>query len=244
MKLNNPEDWNELFLPINDNTFGSEQYIENDTDKINAKLKMFIGITQSSDWIGFVEEMLNYCPFVRKRGRPSDENIKNSIIGRSGYKTFTGYLQHELKLKPATWNAWRNAFLLVEDFNYLREIGATSSSINKLNNSLETFPNTAIDWSIALEEAKNKKSATDKQDKAHLMNFLELTQKRLFQVTQEKEAIDKLFLNKRIIHMGLREKYKQANRDIKNLQSQNNIFRKNWKLYEQKYFELVNTKFI
>ena len=80
MKLNNPEDWNELFLPINDNTFGSEQYIENDTDKINAKLKMFIGITQSSDWIGFVEEMLNYCPFVRKRGRPSDENIKNVVL--------------------------------------------------------------------------------------------------------------------------------------------------------------------
>ena len=79
MKLTNPDDWKEVFRPDNDYTFGPEQDIEDDTDKINAKLKMFIGITQSSDWIGFVEELLNYCPFVRDRGRPSAENVKNSI---------------------------------------------------------------------------------------------------------------------------------------------------------------------
>lgn len=239
MKLTNPDDWKEVFPPANDNTFGPEQYIENDTDKINAKLKMFIGITQSSDWIGFVEELLNYCPFVRDRGRPSAENVKNSIIGRSGYKTFTGYLRNELKVKPATWEAWRKAFLLVENFSYLREIGATSSSINNLNNSVENFPINATEWLNANKEVKSKKSVSDKQEKAQLVNMLENVKNHYFEVAKERNELVQKLSKSKSRNLIYRLSLSDAKKTIKKLNNQVEIYKNNSETYKKKYYEAI-----
>lgn len=97
-------------------------------------------------------------PFLLQPGRPSRQQVNNSLIGELGYFSWSDFIVYELDWTLSGWHAWRRAYRFVENADYLREIYPSASMINLRARTEKTFPDTREKWIEASKKrAENRK---------------------------------------------------------------------------------------
>jgi hypothetical protein len=146
-----------------------------DTQAELYKLKMLV--PNRKDWLLFVQNVYNLCPFMKAKGkgRPSNEEIQSSIIGRSGEKSVKGFMENQLEVSLDSWKKWQGAYRYVEENSYLAEIKPSPSSILDVARYLTGgFPPTLEQWHTALNRVKEKRRATQNQDEVKEKPIVEI----------------------------------------------------------------------
>jgi len=118
------------------------------------KLKVILGAASREGWLHFMDYACQQMNFLMKRGRPSNAAISESIVGRAGYKTWEGFIHHELRLRPSTWKVWKKAYRVLIEHGYLRSMEVTPAQINKVAEHTKNgaFPENEFDLQSALKE--------------------------------------------------------------------------------------------
>jgi hypothetical protein len=116
-----------------------------------TKLVDLLGSESGSRWIEFMDEIKRDLSNILRQGKPKKEDIEASIIGQSGFESWSDMVNAPtnaggLGWNIASFNAWRRAYSLIETHSYLRNYEFSASQITlstmKLDpNSQQTVPN-------------------------------------------------------------------------------------------------------
>jgi len=149
---------------------------------ISNRLKILLGAEADDGWIDFMDAVHLDLPFLFKAGRPTSKEIEDSEIGAAGHKSWSSYIEKELKWKGSQWRAWMRAFKLVLEHPYLKSQGLTASAINTMNNKSDDFPSTAQKFNeIKADETRNVEKKR--------LESLAQTRRYLEAVTLERDAL-------------------------------------------------------
>jgi hypothetical protein len=129
------------------------------------KLKNLLGAQARFGWIVFMDEIMLCLPFLMNKGRPSKVDIQSSVVGQSGYRTWSEYVVGELKWNVNTWYSWRRAYALVMKYEYLKKCNVTASQINSRYNFDKTnFPSTYEEWHSDIITNKRSTSVGEREE--------------------------------------------------------------------------------
>lgn len=145
-------------------------------EELTSELK---SLRKNETWLLFMKRVKEELPFLYESGRPRQEVISKSVIGRSGCRSWSAYITNWLEWNDSGWLAWRRAYNVVQKYPYLEKINAKPSLINLRSRTEDTFPPDAESWnalSKALYEKKHE-SRLDKLEKR--IATLEAALKRL-----------------------------------------------------------------
>jgi len=158
------------------------------SDDMTIRLKGLLGVHTKYEWITFMDETMECCPFLKSRGKPSKEDIAKSIIGLSGYSKWKEYIVGELQWSVYTWDSWRRAYKLVLAYPYLRELEVTASQINTIyEEDRSSFPPDNEQWykRRKVKAVKSgKKMATDNFDDSEKDKLILQLQKQVHDLEQ------------------------------------------------------------
>ena len=145
-------------------------------EELTAELK---SLRKNETWLLFMERVKEELPFIYEPGRPKNKTIMASVIGRSGYDSWSAYVTNCLEWNESGWQAWRRAYNVVQKYPYLEKINATPSIINLRVRTEDTFPPNAETWNTLSKALYEKKhvSRLDKLEKR--IETLEAALKRL-----------------------------------------------------------------
>lgn len=127
-----------------------------------------------SQWMIFMECVDKYIPELTSKGRPSNKQIENSLIGRLGFKSWKEMLNapienNGLNWSDGGWNSWRRAWTVVKEYPFLRNEPIKAGWINALTNELKragiTFPKNKDEY-VQIQKKREEISAENKQNKA------------------------------------------------------------------------------
>ena len=123
----------------------------------------------SSQWLIFMNAAQQHLPFLLEPGRPTKQQIENSMIGQLGFKSWSEMVEASqnnqgLNWSINSWKQWSKAFKVVSQYSYLTEMDLTASSVMTLQSMFKDvdFPSDAENLKLskaALEENKKKDEA-------------------------------------------------------------------------------------
>lgn len=104
---------------------------------------------------------------ILKRGKPSTNEIDNSIIGRSGFQSWKAMIETDvarggLGWNISGWNAYRRAYRIVQQHSYLRETDLSASMISTLSREISEFPHSLDELSEYIEEREKQQEYRQK----------------------------------------------------------------------------------
>lgn len=111
------------------------------------KLVQILGTESGNAWLNFMDythEIL--AGIVDKRGAPSAETIENSIIGEAGFSSWKAMIEAPtehggLGWNISSWDLWKRAYRIVNQYPYLRDLELTASEIKTLHTETkDSFP--------------------------------------------------------------------------------------------------------
>lgn len=115
-------------------------------------LREVLGAESAGRWLVFMDQIQSYLPFLLgSAGRPSKEDIDSSVIGTAGFHSWTEMVESSptyggLGWSIDSWKAWKRAYAVVQEHDYLREMNLTSSEINTLSREIKPFPKSKEDF--------------------------------------------------------------------------------------------------
>lgn len=95
-----------------------------------------------SQWMLFMEAVTTHLPDVLSSGRPSAADIRNSVIGLYGFKSWRQMIEADIGdggfgWNYSTWKAWRRAWSVVDAMPWLRDERVTYSEVIQLSLKLK-----------------------------------------------------------------------------------------------------------
>lgn len=150
----------------------------NPVDRANYKrlLESLGSENNPSQWLTFMETMLQVLPEILSSGRPSKTVIENCLIGRLGFSSWKEMLEtpvnkNGLGWSVSGWNSFKRAWNTVEKYPYLKTKNLKSGWINKyVHQWKDEFPETseAFDEKVAnskeIEKEKRKQKVEQELD--------------------------------------------------------------------------------
>lgn len=193
----------------------------------SLRMKDLLAQNRTDGWI----EVMDYCceqvPFLMKKGRPSEQELKESLVGQLGFDSWESFIFHH-GLKINTWRNWRKAYSVVLKHEYLRELKPSRSTIIKTWARLKSeFPDNPAAWNACINGMKvqdeisgiNQPSANDTQntthDVKHRINYQYVIEKMFREISLKN-------LEAQVAHYQ-NETAQLKSRDIKNVQKLNEI---------------------
>lgn len=165
-----------------------------------TKLVDLLGSESGNRWIEFMDEIKRDLSNILRQGKPKKEDIEASIIGQSGFESWSEMVNAPtsaggLGWNIASFNAWRRAYSLIETHSYLRDYEFSASQINTFyNETRPKFPaNSAeLDAFLALridsQENSRLNSLKNAQNRAvELETALKTTQETLKSTIEHSE---------------------------------------------------------
>jgi hypothetical protein len=159
---------------------------------IAQKLQLLLGAQAKDGWIHFMDFIERELSFLMHRGRPTKQQIENSIIGKKGYATWRAYLSTELKWKEATWKNWKKAYQLSKSYSYIRDSSLEVSELLRVSGKFSDFPKTYTEYQKCVEQmhhdsiaslSKSKKFLTEENNE--LKTLLTQSQKRNVELSND-----------------------------------------------------------
>ena len=135
----------------------------------HAELIQALGTENNpAQWRLFMQAVTKLMPEILKKGRPTAEAINKSIVGQLGFSSWQAMIEAPVSAQGLGWNvsawrAWRRAWGVVQEHQWILEANLTSSEVNTLAaeqkgedfpKSLEAFEALRAGRSEALEHAK------------------------------------------------------------------------------------------
>ena len=161
---------------------------------LHQQLVGLLGTESKKGWLVFMATLDQELPFL-KSGRPSFNEINDSLIGRSGHSSWKSFCNSSTKEKGLGWSyetyrQWRKSWNVVQANPYLKELELTASEINTISlncsRSNVEFPHTFE----ALTEYKDKLEVERKARKAN--SIIELKNKNTELLDRENQLNQEL----------------------------------------------------
>lgn len=142
-------------------------------------------------WLVFMDTVLSILGDVLKAGRPKPSVIQNSLIGRLGFTSWRSMVETSIDDGGLGWNwsawvAWRRAYKIVQDNDYLREMKASSAQVNKWDQELKSdempFPKTLEDFEHWRASRKDDREQKSQETIASLKRQIKLLEGELIQI--------------------------------------------------------------
>lgn len=155
-----------------------------DTDKL---IKL-LGSESGDKWLEFMDYVNQNLSHILKRGKPRIQDIENSIIGKSGFKTWKDFIESStqtggLGWKIATFDSWKRAYSIVCNYEFLRDLELSASFINTIYRETKpNFPKTESEFNEFL--ALREHTAIAKQQ-----NMLKVAENRAEELTSENNTL-------------------------------------------------------
>ena len=156
-------------------------------------------------WMEFCETIDKYIPEMSSKGRMSNKEIKQSLIGKLGFDSFKSYIETDINKgglgwSSGGWNSYRRAWSLVKKHPYLRQLEIKSGWLNAFANKCKKdeieFPATIEAYNEIQEnktEARenNKDAKLDDQAKRIVEqdNLLEIQSKEIEETKRKSEIV-------------------------------------------------------
>lgn len=124
-------------------------------------LREALGAESAGKWLEFMDRIESSLPFLLgSAGRPTKEQIDSSVIGRAGFDSWTQMVEYSpayggLGWSIDSWKAWKRAYSVVQEHEYLRSLGMTASEINTTARTCKPFPPSEIELR-AFQEGRKK----------------------------------------------------------------------------------------
>lgn len=134
---------------------------QNDNPRLfHLRMRDFVSQNREDGWI----EIMDYCyeqvPYLMKGGKPSDDEIQQSLVGVLGFKSWRDFLD-DIGWSLNTWKYWRKAYAVVLNHKYLRNVQPKKSQIHNVKRKFkEDFPNDHQEWQSAVASLKGNKTTT------------------------------------------------------------------------------------
>lgn len=119
----------------------------------HAELLRALGTENNpGQWMLFMEAVTRLLPDVLSSGRPTKEAINRCAIGQLGFTSWQAMIEAPTDISGLGWNfsqwkAWRRAWSVVQEHQWLLDEEMTSSELNTLANDLRRdglqFPGSA-----------------------------------------------------------------------------------------------------
>ena len=158
------------------------------------KMKTLLGTESGSAWLDFMDYIHEELADILQRGKPSEEKIANSIIGKSGFTSWKEMINAPTQAGGLGWNystfdLWKRAYKVVLEFPYLRGEELTASLINTIyRERKKNFPVDSFGLEVYLLERKS--AQTEKQQNS-LKDAQNETKKVKALLVEREEQIDK-----------------------------------------------------
>ena len=134
----------------------------------------------------------NELSVILKRGKPSKNEIDNSVIGRSGFSSWKEMVETTVEKgglgwNISGWNSYRRAYRIVQQHSYLRETDLSASMISTLSRELSEFPNSLDELREYIEEREKQQEYRQKNS---LKNASETISQLQAEIVLLKKKID------------------------------------------------------
>lgn len=150
-----------------------------------------------SQWIEFMRTAHRHLPFLFESGRPTKQQIENSVIGQLGFSSWSDMVEADqdrqgLSWSINSWKQWSKAFKIVNQYEYLCDMNITASAVMKLVSDFRDveFPSSVEE----LEQAKSAIAEKKKADEAEKVSSLKARvlelEKELIAANAKIEALD------------------------------------------------------
>lgn len=124
-----------------------------------------------SQWMLFMKAVTTHLPDVLSSGRPSAADIRNSVIGLYGFKSWRQMIEADIGdggfgWNYSTWKAWRRAWSVVDAMPWLRDERVTYSEVIQLSlkikkANLEQPPQNMAEAQAIAKEIKANSASID-----------------------------------------------------------------------------------
>lgn len=153
---------------MNDITQITVEQDKNDRDILLEALGTENNPTQ---WLNFMDAVMSVLSVVLRRGRSSKQDIEQSLIGRLGFTSWRQMIETPVSENGLAWNwsgwvAWRRAYKIVQEYDYLRTLELTANAVVVLDQEAKKdeieFPADLEEfeaWRKARDDDKSKKQA-------------------------------------------------------------------------------------
>jgi len=134
------------------------------------KLIELLGSESGDKWLEFMDYVNQNLSHILKRGKPKIEDIEQSIIGKSGFKSWKEFIESPTTEGGLSWNlstfdSWKRAYSIVCNYDFLRDLELSASFINTIYR--ETKPNfpTSEDEFNEFISLREEKAIANQQNK-------------------------------------------------------------------------------
>ena len=135
----------------------------------HAELLRALGTENNpGQWMLFMQAVTRLLPDVLSSGRPTKEAINRCAIGQLGFSSWQAMIEAPTDISGLGWNfsqwkAWRRAWSVVQEHQWLLDEEMTSSELNTLANDLRRdglqFPGSAGDLETIRKGRKEAQGA-------------------------------------------------------------------------------------
>lgn len=176
-----------------------------------SKLRELLGAESGNQWIEFMDYVNHHLAHVLTRGKPSKEMIRQSIIGESGFNSWIEMIESPIDKNGLGWNkhawdSWKRAYSIIQEYEYLRNIEITASSINTIHR--ETKP----DFPSSLEDFKKYQSERESKQLERQQNSLKEAQEQVKQCKDLNTSLNSK-ISRLNDHISLLEKQLKSSND-------------------------------
>lgn len=161
-------------------------------------------------WMEFCETIDKHIPEMSTKGRMSNKEIKQSLIGKLGFDSFKSYIETDidqggLGWSSGGWNAYRRAWSLVKKYPYLRDLPIKSGWLNAFANQCRKaeidFPETLEAYNeiqeSKLEARENNKDAKLDDQAKRIIELEELLENKTKELEENKRKSEIVFTEQR-----------------------------------------------
>lgn len=151
-------------------------------------LRESLGSESAGRWLQVMDLIRASLPFLlQKAGRPSNEEVSSSAIGRAGFTSWRDMIEAAPEQGGLGWSydsykSWKKAYALVLKHPYLRDLSLSASEINTISRENPEFPSSLEEFQGLREKRK------DAQEERRL-NSVKALQSQLSTANREKSAL-------------------------------------------------------
>lgn len=128
-----------------------------DAQVFHSKLNAMLAINRQGGWIEIMDFIYHELPFLMKPGRPKTEDIRGSFIADLGYSSWKSFVEDGLGWSYYTWKKWGDAYRLILESPFLRELRVSRNAIIQAHKTLNNqFPKDKATWSQYVQSKKQK----------------------------------------------------------------------------------------
>lgn len=150
-----------------------------------------------SQWLVFMNTAKAHLPFLFESGRPTKQQIENSIIGQLGFSSWAEMIEADqdkqgLSWSVNSWKQWSKAYKVVNEYSYLSEMNITASAVMKLKATFkDDFPTTVENLEQAQLETKARKEREEAEKVSNLKLRVSELEQQLIAANAKIEVLEK-----------------------------------------------------